>query len=155
MKTPTRTHDGRVALITGAGQGIGQAIALAFAGRGAKVIATDLEPPHETARKIGSEALAVQLDVTREEDWRSVAGMAQDLGDVGIVVNNAGYFPNRTIDDLDLATWRKTMAPVCRHFVKHGWLGNTGDEPLHRHKDGNHRLHERFDKRRCKRWHYC
>jgi NAD(P)-dependent dehydrogenase (short-subunit alcohol dehydrogenase family) len=118
MKTPIRTHDGRVALITGAGQGIGQAIALALAGRGARVIATDLEPPHETARKIGSEALALQLDVTREEDWRSVAGKAQDLGDVDIVVNNAGYFPNRTIDDLDLATWRKTMATnLDSHFL--------------------------------------
>jgi NAD(P)-dependent dehydrogenase (short-subunit alcohol dehydrogenase family) len=115
MKTSIRTHDGRVALVTGAGQGIGQAIALALAGRGARVIATDLEPPHETARKIGPEAFALQLDVTREEDWRSVAGKAQD---VDIVVNNAGYFPNRTIDDLDLPTWRKTMATnLDSHFL--------------------------------------
>ena len=34
----------------------------------------------------------------------------QDVGDVDIVVNNAGYFPNRSIDELDLPTWRKTMA---------------------------------------------
>ena len=131
------------------------------------MIATDLTPPNETVEKIGPTAHAFQLDVTQEEDWRSVSVKSRDVGDVDIVVNNAGYFPNRSIDELDLPTWRKTMAtnldaqflsakyfpasdekeevgPFRRHIVKHGRLGHTRHEPLYRHKDGNHRVHERF-----------
>ena len=113
-----KTHEGHVALVTGAARGIGQAIALALAERGARVIATDLTPPEETVRRIGRSARALPLDVTQEEGWTAVASQSQDLGEVDIVVNNAGYFPNRPIDDLDLATWRKTMVTnLDSHFL--------------------------------------
>ena len=94
MRPSIKTHEGRVALVTGTGQGIGQAIALALADRGAKVIVTDLKQPNETVSKIGPTAYALELDVTQEEQWRSVAAKTRDFGEVDIVVNNAGYFPN-------------------------------------------------------------
>jgi NAD(P)-dependent dehydrogenase (short-subunit alcohol dehydrogenase family) len=103
---------GPSALVTGAGQGIGRAIALASAERGAQVIATDLKPPHETVSKIGAVAKAIQLDVTQEDDWRAALLESRGLGAVDIVANNAGYFPNRLIDELDLVTWRKRLLRI-------------------------------------------
>ncbi len=118
MKTTGGTHNGKVALVTGAAQGIGQAIALALAGRGAQVIATDLKIPQETLDKIGPTAHGLQLDVTQEEQWQAAFFKGQELGGVDIIVNNAGYFPNRIIDELDLPTWRKTIATnLDSHFL--------------------------------------
>jgi 3-oxoacyl-[acyl-carrier protein] reductase len=79
--------------------------------------------PHETVSKIGPAAHGFRLDVTQEEAWRSVSLESRDLGDVDIVVNNAGYFPNRPIDELDLATWRRTIATnLDAHFLSAKFL---------------------------------
>ena len=118
MDTTGKTHEGRVTLVTGAAQGLGQAIALALADRGAQVIAPDLNIPSETVARIGTAAIGLRLDVASESDWASVAEQSKNFGSVDIVVNNAGYFPNRPIEELDFAAWRKTIATnLDSHFL--------------------------------------
>src|SRR5690349_15533306 len=90
---------GKVAIVTGAGQGIGRAMALGLAGEGASVVIAELH--HERAQAVEQEihqvdgnALAVQTDVS---DEASVAHMMEvcleRFGRVDILVNNAGIFP--------------------------------------------------------------
>jgi NAD(P)-dependent dehydrogenase (short-subunit alcohol dehydrogenase family) len=75
------------------------------------VIATGHKHPHETVRVIGSHGNRACTDVTQEEDWCSATAKSQDVGEVDIVMNNAGYFPNRP-------TWRQTMAAnLDLHFL--------------------------------------
>jgi NAD(P)-dependent dehydrogenase (short-subunit alcohol dehydrogenase family) len=70
MNTSIRTHEGRVALVTGAAQGVGRALTVALAERGAQVIATDLSPPYETVNKMGPTARVP----TRCDTGRRLAG---------------------------------------------------------------------------------
>ena len=58
---------------------------------------------------IGPAARGFRLDVTQEEAWRSVSLESRVLGEVDIVINNAGYFPSRSIDELDLAQRGRTI----------------------------------------------
>ncbi len=113
------THQGRVAVVTGSGRGIGAAIALALARRGAKVVAADLQLPTTTVAAIGRTAVGVAADVSDPGGWAAIAQAAKDaFGGVDIVVNNAAFYPNHSIDDLDLDTWRKTMSVNLEaHFL--------------------------------------
>jgi len=89
--------DGKVALVTGAGRGIGQAIALKLASEGARLVINDLDegPAEDTIAKItgaGGEAVAVTGDVTDAEFAGKFVGKAMDtFNGLDIVVNNAGY----------------------------------------------------------------
>ncbi|NYZ77352.1 SDR family oxidoreductase [Candidatus Micrarchaeota archaeon] len=88
--------DGKVAIVTGGGRGIGAAIAMEFAKNGAKVVLAGRVPAEleETAKKIkaaGGEALAAHADVTKLKDIRDMLGKtSKAFGKIDILVNNAG-----------------------------------------------------------------
>lgn len=88
-----RRLEGKIALVTGAARGIGEAIAQAFINEGANVYLSDIndELGINTAKKLGSFAKYVHLDVRNEQDWKSVTqSIASSHGGIDILVNNAG-----------------------------------------------------------------
>jgi 7-alpha-hydroxysteroid dehydrogenase len=93
--------DGRLAIVTGAGRGIGRGCALAFAEQGADVVCAarthdQIEETAERVRALGRRALAVPCDVMKSADLENLVARAQqEFGRVDIVVNNAGGSPPR------------------------------------------------------------
>lgn len=107
---------GRIALVTGAGQGNGAAIAKGIARHGARVVVTDIasDAAERTAsdiRQAGGEAWTHVLDVTDAEACRALAqNVAQSAGEVSLLVNNAGVCPRHTIDSPELEqSWNAAM----------------------------------------------
>ncbi len=97
---------GKIAVVTGAGGGIGRAMAAAFRQQGATVVATDLE----LAALSGVDADCRQLDVTQAQAVRELAdAVAAQYGALDVWVNNAGFMARMPAMDLDEAAWQRTM----------------------------------------------
>jgi len=107
---------GRTALITGAADGIGKEIALAFAREGASVGIADIAPESAAAtaghiNEQGGQAVGVPMDVTLEQSVsEGVAAIIGMFGGIDILVSNAGVQIVRPIEELSFAEWRRVLA---------------------------------------------
>jgi len=113
-ETMAKGHKDKVAVITGAANGIGQAFAKRLAEDGVHIAIVDLADGKDTVKLVeaaGRQAIAVNCDVSSEQ---SVAAMAKAVcakfSHVDIVINCAGIFPQREFADMTFADWRKVLA---------------------------------------------
>lgn len=106
---------GRVAVVTGASSGIGEACAVAFVEKGAKVVlaarrAERLAALVERIEAMGGEALAVTTDVTNEADVDNLFDQAtQRFGAVDVLINNAGIADSTPVDEMPLELWHRVI----------------------------------------------
>jgi len=107
-------HRGRVAVVTGAAGGLGQAYACRLARDGARVVVADVQDGSTTVARIrdeGGDALAVICDVTSESDVATLHDATLDrFGPCDILVNNAGVSPNIAWPEMTLAAWQRVVS---------------------------------------------
>ncbi len=111
---------GKVTIVTGAGRGIGEAIAKRFAAEGARLSLWERDPvslARVTAeiRAMGADVLPLQVDVSNAEECTKAAADTQaHFGDLEVLVNNAGVAPSGTVETMDIAAWDETFAVNVR-----------------------------------------
>ena len=106
---------GKVAIVTGSANGMGETEAKLFAEQGAKVVVADIletegQQVAEAITAAGGDAMFVRLDVTQEADWQEVvATTVTRFGKLDILVNNAGLSGSHTQDLMSVAAWDRLM----------------------------------------------
>jgi 3-oxoacyl-[acyl-carrier protein] reductase len=112
--TMSSSHQDRIAVVTGAARGIGQAVCRQLADRGAHVVAVDLTEPTETVAQLeqaGHKATGLRADVSDPAQTAQVGDEVRSrLGRCDILVNNAGIYPFVDITELTYETWRHVLA---------------------------------------------
>jgi 3(or 17)beta-hydroxysteroid dehydrogenase len=105
--------EGKVAMVTGGGSGLGKADCLLLAAEGAKVVVSDIDfaSAQAVASEIGPSAIAIEHDVTSEEGWKNALSAAQNaFGGLHILVNNAGVVVLADPEETTLDQFRKANA---------------------------------------------
>jgi NAD(P)-dependent dehydrogenase (short-subunit alcohol dehydrogenase family) len=108
--------EGKVAIVTGGGSGIGRACCTRLAEEGARVVVTDISEKRaqQTVEQIeegGGEGLFLRHDVTQEDEWESVVGRTrEEYGGLDILVNNAGLYLIKPLAETTLEEWNNLMA---------------------------------------------
>ena len=132
---------GKVAIVTGAGGGIGKALATRLAADGASIVVADLrnfgEAAADIAKATGVRALGIQTDISNEKDVdRMAAETIKAFGRIDILVNNAAVFSTlklKPFEEIGVDEWRKVLdvnvigvALACRACVPHMRRGGYG-----------------------------
>lgn len=108
----TFDFSGAVAVVTGAGSGIGEACARSFAKRGARVVVTDIDAARaeKVAADLGDPAVARRVDVTSTEDLEAARDLALErFGRVDLVMNNVGLPVFGAVEDIPLEGWERLI----------------------------------------------
>jgi NAD(P)-dependent dehydrogenase (short-subunit alcohol dehydrogenase family) len=114
------TLDGKIALITGGGRGLGEAISRELASAGSVVIPADIRI--DLAKKVagdllslGCQAMPLEINLTDEDQIKEAVQMVVDrFGRIDILVNNAGTDKTQSVEDLGIADWDNVMAVNLR-----------------------------------------